>query len=251
LTLHQLVTLASMVEAEAVMPSERPRIAAVFYNRLKKGMMLQSDPTVMFALGIYRNRVFYSDLNVKSPYNTYRNKGLPPGPICSPGRAAFHAVLFPLPDSTELYFVARGDGTHIFSNSWEEHLAAIAHVRAVTRAESTTATLIGPLPEPPRLQAAPDSVTRRAELVNGPVQEPERISAVKTGGTKTGGIRKGSTKTGSKKAVTKKTGSAKRTSKTGTTRGTASAKKEPAPQAGPPAPTPSGTKHKKRAAVRS
>jgi len=87
LTMHELVTLASIVEAEAVMPSERPRIAAVFYNRLRKGMMLQSDPTVSYALGIFRNRVYYNDLNVKSPYNTYRNRGLPPGPICSPGRA--------------------------------------------------------------------------------------------------------------------------------------------------------------------
>ena len=228
LTLHQLVTVASMVAAEAVMPSERPRIAAVFYNRLKLGMMLQSDPTVMYALGIYRNRVFYSDLNVKSPYNTYRNKGLPPGPICSPGRAAFHAVLFPLPDSTELYFVARGDGTHIFSRSWEEHLAAIAHVRAVTRAESTTATLVGPMPEPPRLQAAPDSVTRRETLVNamGPKPEPPSKATGKAVTSK-----KGTTKT-----VTRKT-----TSKAAT-------RKEPAPQAGPTSPT---TKHKKRSAVKS
>jgi UPF0755 protein len=254
LTMHQLVTLASMVEAEAVMPSERPRIAAVFYNRLKMGMMLQSDPTVMYALGIYRNRVFYSDLNVKSPYNTYRNKGLPPGPICSPGRAAFHAVLFPLADTTEIYFVARGDGTHIFSHSWEEHLAAIAHVRAVTRAESTTATLIGPMPEPPRLQAAGDSVTRRETLANapgqrlaGPVPPPTR----KTGATKAGTTKAGSAKTATTKAGSTKTG----TTRTGATktvkRGTKSVKKEPAPQAGPSAPTPTGVKHKKRAAVKS
>jgi UPF0755 protein len=137
LTLHQLVTLASIVEAEAQVPSERPRIAAVFYNRLRQGMMLQSDPTVSYAMGIWRNRVYYKDLDVKSPYNTYRNRGLPPGPICSPGRGAFHAVLFPLPDSTELYFVARGDGTHIFSRTWEGHLRAIASVRAQARREST------------------------------------------------------------------------------------------------------------------
>lgn len=137
LTLHQLVTLASIVEAEAQVPSERPRIAAVFYNRLRQGMMLQSDPTVSYAMGIWRNRVYYRDLDVKSPYNTYRNRGLPPGPICSPGKGAFHAVLFPLPDSTELYFVARGDGTHIFSRTWEGHLKAIAMVRAQARREST------------------------------------------------------------------------------------------------------------------
>lgn len=137
LTLHQIVTLASIVEAEAQVPSERPRIAAVFYNRLRRGMMLQSDPTVLYATGVWRGRVYYKDLDVKSPYNTYRNRGLPPGPICSPGRGAFHAILFPLPDSTELYFVARGDGTHIFSRTWEGHLRAIAMVRAQAPREST------------------------------------------------------------------------------------------------------------------
>jgi UPF0755 protein len=141
LTLHQLVTLASIVEAEAQVPSERPRIAAVFYNRLKKGMMLQSDPTVSYAMGLWRGRVYYKDLDVKSPYNTYRNRGLPPGPICNPGRGAVHAVLFPAADTTELYFVARGDGTHIFSTTWEEHLRAIASVRAQARRESTMVPL--------------------------------------------------------------------------------------------------------------
>ncbi|MGE5178951.1 MAG: endolytic transglycosylase MltG [Bacteroidota bacterium] len=166
LSLHQLVTLASIVEAEAQVPSERPRIAAVFYNRLRQGMMLQSDPTVLYALGLWKQRTFYRDLDVKSPYNTYRNRGLPPGPICSPGRAAVHAVLFPSPDSTELYFVARGDGTHIFSRSWEDHLKAIAHVRALARRESTLVPeglpmeqpqmRAGPIgPAPPSLRATP------------------------------------------------------------------------------------------------
>jgi UPF0755 protein len=143
LSLHQLVTLASIVEAEAQIPSERPRIAAVFYNRLRRGMMLQSDPTVSYALGVWRGRVYYRDLTVKSPYNTYRNKGLPPGPICNPGRGALTAVLYPMADSTELYFVARGDGTHIFSRTWENHLRAIAHVRTQARRESTLVP-IGP-----------------------------------------------------------------------------------------------------------
>jgi UPF0755 protein len=104
---------------------------------LRQGMMLQSDPTVLYALGEWRGRVFYKDLDVKSPYNTYRNRGLPPGPICNPGRGAIHAVLFPVSDSTEFYFVARGDGTHIFTKSWEDHLRAIAMVRAQARREST------------------------------------------------------------------------------------------------------------------
>ena len=165
LTLHQLVTLASIVEAEAQVPSERPRIAAVFYNRLRDGMMLQSDPTVLYSMGIWKSRVFYRDLDVKSPYNTYRNRGLPPGPICSPGRGAFHAVLFPNPDSTEMYFVARGDGTHIFSRSWEDHLRAIAMVRAQAKRESTLVpTGPGVARDVPTLKAAasPPPVHRAA-----------------------------------------------------------------------------------------
>ena len=155
-TRHELVTFASIVEAEAGVPGERPRIAAVFHNRLKRGMMLQSDPTVSYALGIWRDRVYYRDLDTKSPYNTYRNKGLPPGPICSPGREAVHAVLFPLPDSTEMYFVARGDGTHIFSRTWEEHVRAIARVRALAKAESIAAPALSEVPRAvPALRATP------------------------------------------------------------------------------------------------
>ena len=173
LTLHELVTLASIVEAEAEAPIERPRIAAVFYNRLKRGMMLQSDPTVSYALGIWRDRTYYRDLDVKSPYNTYRNKGLPPGPICSPGREAIHAVLFPLPDTTEFYFVARGDGTHIFSKSWEEHVRAIAHVRALAKAESTVVPMgpgvISSAPTPGAPSHAPGPVLKAPPPMPGPV----------------------------------------------------------------------------------
>jgi UPF0755 protein len=231
LTLHQLVTLASIVEAEAAMPSERPRIAAVFYNRLKRGMMLQSDPTVTYALGIFRNRVYYSDLNVKSPYNTYRNRGLPPGPIDSPGRAALHAVLFPLPDSTELYFVARGDGTHIFSKTWEEHLAAIAHVRALARSESTTAVFAGPLPPPPTLLAMPDSAppSLRADRVSAVARRPAPEAAKKS----VAGHGKSAPAAGKEKAASKKKTASKKTT---------------ARPSGPPAPSaaPSTTpKHKK------
>ena len=241
LTLHQLVTLASIVEAEAAMPSERPRIAAVFYNRLKQGMMLQSDPTVTYALGIFRNRVYYSDLNVKSPYNTYRNRGLPPGPIDSPGRAALHAVLFPLPDSTELYFVARGDGTHIFSKTWEEHLSAIAHVRALARAESTTAVFAGPLPPPPALRAIPDSAepSLRAEIVSAPVKRPAHASTGRGAATgKKAAASHGKSASGKGKALPGKTVS----------------RRTAARPIGPPAPsestrTPSTTKKHKKHAV--
>jgi len=160
---------------------------------------------------------------VKSPYNTYRNRGLPPGPICSPGRAAFHAVLFPLPDSTELYFVARGDGTHIFTRSWEEHLAAIAHVRAVAKVDSTPRPA-GLLMQGPVLRAAPDSAppslraeivsapskpARRAGAVSAPVRSTKRaeaVSAPKKGTGRSSAVSSGTTKsaTTKKKAATKR-----------------------------------------------
>jgi UPF0755 protein len=129
LTLRQLVTLASLVELESARPDERPRIAAVFLNRLRKRMPLQTDPTVIYALrkaGRYDGNIRKPDLALDSPYNTYRHPGLPPGPICSPGRDALLAVLNPA-ESRELYFVSRNDGSHEFS----ETLAA--HERAVDR----------------------------------------------------------------------------------------------------------------------
>jgi UPF0755 protein len=134
LTPHEILTLASIVEAEAARPEERERIAAVYLNRLRKGMRLQADPTVAYALGGYRERLYYDDLKVESPYNTYRNLGLPPGPIGNPGRASIHAVLSPLPGSRELFFVARGDGTHVFSETGEAHEAARLAIRAARAA---------------------------------------------------------------------------------------------------------------------
>lgn len=120
-TVEQIVTLASIVEEEARVPEERKTIAGVFWNRLEKGMRLEADPTVQYALGGHRERVLYRDLEVDSPYNTYRNLGLPPGPIASPGRSALEATLYP--DSVPyLYFVATGDGgRHAFSETLAEH----------------------------------------------------------------------------------------------------------------------------------
>ena len=117
----RIVTLASIVEEEARVPEERRTIAGVFWNRLSKGMRLEADPTVQYALGGHRERVLYSDLEVDSPYNTYRNTGLPPGPIASPGRAALEATLYP--DSVPyLFFVATGEGgRHAFSETLAEH----------------------------------------------------------------------------------------------------------------------------------
>jgi UPF0755 protein len=122
-TLRQIVTLASIVETETARPEERPRVAAVFLNRLQKRMPLQTDPTVIYALrkvGTWDGNIRKGDLDVDSPYNTYRFPGLPPGPIASPGRASLQAALHPA-DSRELYFVSRNDGSHQFSETLSEH----------------------------------------------------------------------------------------------------------------------------------
>ncbi len=120
LDLHQVLTVASMVEKEARVAHERPVIAGVIYNRLARGMPLQIDATVIYALGVNRGRVDYSDLEVVSPYNTYRVTGLPPGPIGAPGRASLLAAVAPAA-TPYLYYVARSDGTHAFATTLEEH----------------------------------------------------------------------------------------------------------------------------------
>ena len=131
LSIHQLVTLASIVEREAVVPEERPLIAGVFLNRLRQEMPLQADPTVQYALasdptnvanyGFWKLQLTTSDLEVGSSYNTYKRVGLPPGPICSPGLSSIKAVLEATP-TNYLYFVARGDGSHVFARTYEEHV---------------------------------------------------------------------------------------------------------------------------------
>lgn len=124
LTLHQIITLASIVEREAQVPEERPLIASVYLNRLKAGMPLQADPTVQYAVGVagewWKKDLTIQDLAVDSPYNTYIHVGLPPGPICNPGLASIEAVVFPA-QTDYLYFVAKGDGTHAFARTLEEH----------------------------------------------------------------------------------------------------------------------------------
>jgi UPF0755 protein len=120
---HAVMTLASIVEKEARLAEERPVISAVYHNRLRQGMPLQADPTVQYAIGEHRTRVLYRDLKIDSPYNTYRNRGLPPGPIASPGRASIEAALFPA-NVPYRYFVAHPDGHHEFRVTFEEHTAA-------------------------------------------------------------------------------------------------------------------------------
>ncbi|MEH7156984.1 endolytic transglycosylase MltG [Neobacillus drentensis] len=120
LSVHQLLTMASLVEEEATEKADRKTIASVFYNRIKKGMMLQTDPTVLYAQGKHKERVFYKDLEVDSPYNTYQNTGLPPGPIANAGKSSIEASLEP--ENTDFYyFLATADGNVIFTKTLEEH----------------------------------------------------------------------------------------------------------------------------------
>jgi len=123
LTVRQLVTLASIVEKETGNKAERPLVAAVYANRLRVGMPLQCDPTVIYALdraGRYTGNLTRENLQYDSPYNTYRYPGLPPGPIASPGRASIDAAASPA--SVEyLYFVSKNDGTHAFAKTLDEH----------------------------------------------------------------------------------------------------------------------------------
>ena len=128
LSRHEAVTLASIVEKEAKVATERPVIAGVYVNRLRNKMLLQADPTVQFALGKHTPRVLLKDLEVDSPYNTYKYPGLPPGPIASPGGASLVAALFPA-NVPFLYFVAAPDGHHEFRKTLAEHDAAVRAVR--------------------------------------------------------------------------------------------------------------------------
>ena len=128
LSLHELVTVASLIEREARVAADRALISSVIRNRLAKGMRLQIDATVLYALGTHKERVTHEDLKVKSPYNTYLHAGLPPGPICNPGLASLKAALHPA-SSEYLFYVARPDGSHVFTRTYEEHLAAIRAIR--------------------------------------------------------------------------------------------------------------------------
>lgn len=134
LSRHQVVTLASIVEAEALLAEEMPRIAGVYLNRIRKRMLLQADPTVIYAIELTDDkpirRVLYRHLEVRSPYNTYRFPGLPPGPIGNPGRAAIEATLNP-ERHDYYYFVARPEGRHMFSRTGFEHADSVALARVL------------------------------------------------------------------------------------------------------------------------
>ncbi|MET0272167.1 MAG: endolytic transglycosylase MltG [Phenylobacterium sp.] len=144
-TPEEAVTLASIVEKETGIPAERPRIAAVFVNRLRAGMPLQSDPTVIY--GVSKGRALgrgltVSELAKPTPWNTYVIAGLPPTPIANPGKAAMQAVLNP-PQTTELYFVADGTGGHVFASTFDDHQRNVAKWRAVERQRAAQAAGAG------------------------------------------------------------------------------------------------------------
>ncbi len=123
-TVHQAVILASIVEKETGDPSERPVISSVFHNRLKRNMRLESDPTVIYGIKNFNGNITRKDLKRKTPYNTYRIKGLPAGPISNPGKESIRAVLYPA-NTRFLYFVSKKNGTHAFSTNLADHNRAV------------------------------------------------------------------------------------------------------------------------------
>ncbi len=134
-SIHELLTLASIVEKETALPEEYNHVASVYLNRLKKGMLLQADPTVTYGLALMSNSstaLTFSDLKKNTPYNTYLYTGLPPGPICCPGEAALRAVA-KAPQSDFYYFVANGKGGHIFSRTYQDHNRNVKKWYAIKR----------------------------------------------------------------------------------------------------------------------
>lgn len=135
---NQLLTFASIVEGEVVLPDEGRRIAGVYHNRLRKGMRLQADPTIQFIIDDGPRRILYQDLTIDHPYNTYRNRGLPPGPVNNPGKASILASLYP-EHHNFIYFVANRQGGHWFSTNYNDHLRHVRRFRRLRAAEQHAA----------------------------------------------------------------------------------------------------------------
>ena len=136
-TIREVITLASLIEKETAIPSERPLVSAVFHNRLRRNIKLACDPTVIYAVrktGEFDGIIHKSDLDLDSPYNTYLYSGLPPGPIANPGTSSIDAALYPAP-VRHLYFVSRNDGSHVFSTSYRDHQRAVRRYQRSSRAE--------------------------------------------------------------------------------------------------------------------
>jgi UPF0755 protein len=178
-TPQEAVVFASIVEKETGRPDERDRVAAVFMNRLRKGMRLQSDPTVIYGIvggqGPLGRSLTRADLDQKSSHNTYQIDGLPPTPICNPGRSAIEASLNPA-TTTDLYFVADGTGGHTFSDTLKEHNAAVSNWRKVekerAKKEASTAPAAADAP-------APDAAPATKDPTPVPVRKPKKTTAKK------------------------------------------------------------------------
>ncbi len=168
LSLHEIIILASIIEKEAAVDFERPRIAAVFYNRLKINMPLQSDPTAVYDIPGFSGPVTAAHLTRQSPYNTYHIKGLPPGPICSPGAQSIKAALNPEKGAPYLYFVSNNDGTHHFSVTSEEHRNAVSHYYEMKKKtlEDTSPTSSDTLEASPHNGRAGTEPNRQADGIN-------------------------------------------------------------------------------------
>lgn len=172
---YQALIMASLVEKETGVPEERGQIAGVFVRRMKIGMLLQTDPTVIYGLGErYNGKLTRAHLKEANPYNTYMIAGLPPTPIAMVGREAIHAALNPVPGSS-LYFVARGDGSHIFSDDLDAHNAAVREFQLKRRADyrSSPAPMVKPVEDPaPPVEAPVDAPTTPATDTAAP-QSPQ------------------------------------------------------------------------------
>jgi UPF0755 protein len=172
-TPEQLVILASLVEKETGKPDERTRVAAVFVNRLKQKMRLQSDPTIIYGLvggkGTLGRPIMKSEIEQPTPYNTYLIDGLPPGPICNPGRAALDAAANPA-RTREIYFVADGSGGHVFAETYDQHQKNVARLRLIETdlKDHAPPDATAPSPDAPPANAAP------AESPPAPAPPPHR-----------------------------------------------------------------------------
>jgi UPF0755 protein len=159
---YQALIMASLVEKETGVPQERGQIAGVFVRRMQIGMLLQTDPTVIYGLGErYNGKLTRADLREATPYNTYMNAGLPPTPIAMVGREAIHAALNPLPGNS-LYFVARGDGSHVFSNDLDAHNNAVREFQLKRRADYRSS------PAPITAPMAPEATSPVPEVPEAP-----------------------------------------------------------------------------------
>lgn len=175
---YQALIMASLVEKETGIPQERGQIAGVFVRRLRLGMMLQTDPTVIYGMGErYNGKITRADLRAPTPYNTYTMTGLPPTPIAMVGREAIHAALNPS-DGTSLYFVARGDGSHVFSDDLDDHNTAVREYQLKRRADYRSSPAPqapqGTADQAPNAEPPTDAAPRSGEALEGaPAQSAE------------------------------------------------------------------------------